>query len=89
MPEHGVQSGTLRAGRPLTVGAVTVLPIERTASHADCLGTHAWISFFREPYALVVRDAAGVRALGIGGEAISLERLRASVPGLDALLDSI
>lgn len=89
MPDHAVQTEALRAGRPLSVGAVVVVPIEHTESHGDCVGAGAWLSVVREPYALVVRDAAGVRAIGIGNDMITLEQLRASVRGLDALLDSV
>ncbi|UCH18334.1 MAG: hypothetical protein JSW36_04710 [Burkholderiales bacterium] len=89
MSERGRRSEALRAGRPLVVGAVTVVPIERTVIHADRGSTHAWFSIAMEPYALVVRDAAGIRALGTGEVAVSIEQLRHSVPALDALLASI
>jgi hypothetical protein len=89
MPERGRRSEAFRAGAPLVVGAVTVVPIERTVSYAHRGRTHAWFSIVLEPYALVVRDAAGIRALGTGEVAVSIEQLRHSVPELDALLASI
>jgi acid phosphatase family membrane protein YuiD len=89
MLEHSRRSEAFRTGRPLVVGAVTVVAIERTVSHADRGGTHAWFSIALEPYALIVRDAAGIRALGTGEVAVSIEQLRHSVPELDALLASI
>jgi hypothetical protein len=89
MPEPGRRSEAFRAGVPLVVGAVTVVPIGRTVSHADRGRTHAWFSIAIEPYALVVRDPAGLRALGIGEVAVSIEQLRHRVPEIDALLASI
>jgi hypothetical protein len=48
--------------------------------------TGAWFSVAKQPYALVVRDANGIRTLNIDAAAVSLEQLREQIPGLDALL---
>jgi hypothetical protein len=89
MPERESRTETLHAGAPLTVGGVTLLPIERVVVHAILDGhARAWFSATKEPYALVVHDARGTRALGTGTAAVSLEALRVSVPGLDAVLAS-
>ena len=45
----------------------------------------AWFSVAKQPYALVVRDAAGIQAVDID-VSISLEELRERIPELDALL---
>jgi len=86
MPERGGRTETLHAGRPLVVGAVTLLPIERVVVRSVPGGTHLWFSATKEPYALVVRDADGVRAVGIGAAAVPLEELRERIPGLEAML---
>jgi hypothetical protein len=89
MPEHTSHAETVRAGTPLRVGPVTLLPIERAVVHSH-MGAHgAWFTAAKEPYALVVRDAAGLRALDIGATPVSLEALREGIPGLDALLASM
>jgi hypothetical protein len=47
-----------------------------------------WFSFEKEPYALVVRDANGTRAINVEEVAVSIEELRAKIPGFDDLLAS-
>ena len=86
MRERETRSETWRAGAPVTVGSVTLLPIERVVLHSDLGTTRIWISAFKEPYALVVRDAGGIRAVGTGTVAVSLQQLREKIPELDVLL---
>jgi hypothetical protein len=88
MPERAIHTETVRAGTPLRVGSVTLLPIERVVAHSDVGPLGAWFTAAKEPYALVVRDACGIRALDIGAPAVSLESLREGIPGLDAMLMS-
>ena len=75
----------MRAGAPVHVGGVTLLPIEHIAlqSQMDIVG--AWVSAAKQPYALIARDATGIRTVDIDG-AVSLGELREKIPGLDALL---
>ena len=89
MPERTSHTETLRAGTPLRVGSVTLLPIERVLVHSDQGAFGAWFTAAKEPYALVVRDAGGIRALDIGATPVSLEALREGIPGLDAVLASM
>ena len=89
MPERTRHAGTVRAGKPLRVGSVTLLPIERVVVHSDVGALGAWCTAAKEPYALVVRDAGGIRALDLGGTAVSLEALREGIPALDAVLASM
>jgi len=89
MPERTSHTETVRAGTPLRVGSVTLLPIERVVVHSDIGALGAWFTAVKEPYALVVRDAGGIRALDVGATAVSLEALREGIPGLDAMLESM
>lgn len=89
MPERTNHTETVRAGTPLRVGSATLLPIERAVVHSGMGALGAWFAAAKEPYALVVRDAVGTRALDIGGTAVSLEALREGIPGLDAVLASM
>ena len=89
MPECTSHTETVRAGTPLQVGAVTLLPIERVVVHSGMGALGAWFTAAKEPYALVVRDAGGIRALDIGAMGVSLEALRERIPGLDAVLASM
>jgi hypothetical protein len=89
MPERKTRTDTLHAGTPFTVGSVTLLPIERVVVHSETGRTGVWFSATKEPYALVVRDAGGIRAVDTGAQAVPLEALRAQIPGFDALLASM
>jgi len=88
MPERTSHTETVRAGTPLCIGTVTVLPIERAVVRSDRGALRAWFSAAVEPYALIVRDADGIRAVDAEATPISLEELRQKIPGLDALLAS-
>lgn len=89
MPERSARVETLRAGRPIRVGSVVLLPIERAVVRAGGGTLHAWLSAAKEPHALIVRDASGLRAVDAGGAPVALDELREGVPGLDALLASM
>lgn len=89
MPERTTRTETLRAGTPFAIGTVTLLPIERVVMHAKKGNTGVWFSVAKEPYALVVRDAGGTRAVETDAAGVSLEQLREKIPGFDALLASM
>ena len=72
MPERYTRTQAFRAGTPLRVGPVTLLPIERLVTHADLGNTRAWFIVSKEPYALVVRDAGGIRAVDTDALSLSL-----------------
>lgn len=65
------------------------MPIERVRVHVVNAGTGVWGSGTVEPYALVVRDANGTRAVGIDAASVSLERLKEEVPALAEVLASL
>ena len=77
---------TLRAVRSLTVGTITLLPIERVVTYSYISSKRVWFSAYKAPYALVFRDASGLRAVDVDDLAVSLTLLCKQIPGLDALL---
>jgi len=90
VPERVRQTVEVYAGAPLLrVGPVTVLPIERTLLNAYQGDGRLWLSSTKEPYALIVRDAAGTRVLGVSAATVSLAALRELVPELDTMLASL
>ncbi len=89
MTEHLALTERFRAGRPLHVGAVTLLPIERVAVRWTGYARWAWFSVAVDPYALVVRHTGCVRALDADAVPISLEHLREKLPELDGLLAAL
>jgi hypothetical protein len=86
MLERTSHTEIVRAGTPVTQGAVMLLPIERVELHSGWGNTRVWLSAIKEPYALIVRDAGGLWAVDIDAAAVSLEALRQRVPGLDTVL---
>ncbi|MDH5538461.1 MAG: hypothetical protein OEY03_03555 [Rhizobacter sp.] len=84
MPERATHA--LRVGPPVTVGRVTVIPIERIVLNSDQCDSRLWFSATKQPFAIVVHDAGGLRCIDTGTGTVSLEELRATVPGLDTVL---
>lgn len=89
MPEKGGSEVTFRAGAPVRVGAAVLLPIERVVLSAERSGGLAWVTAFKEPVALILRDAGGIRAFDIGAGPVALDTLRDKLPGLDAALAAL
>jgi len=85
MSEKSTFTETLRAGIPVHVGGVTLVPIEHVVLRSEMGIVGAWFSVAKQPYALIVRDATGIRTVDIDA-AISLGELRERIPELDALL---
>ena len=65
-----------------------LVPIERVVRNVDVSEMGLWFSFEKEPYALVVRDANGARAVSVEAVAVSIEELCARIPGFEAFLAS-
>ncbi len=76
----------LRAGNPLVAGKVTLVPIERYVIQSYTGDRGSWLSGLKEPFAVVVCDAIGIRAFDIKAKEISVESLVQKIPDLDAVL---
>lgn len=79
----------LRAGNPLTIADVTLVPIERSAIQSDIGNMGYWLTGFKEPFAVVVCDATGTHAFGIDSAEIAVDMLIQKVPNLCAILSRI
>lgn len=79
----------LRAGDPVKVGDVTLIPIERTAIRLDPVEHWGWIGAFKAPVAVVVHDADGIRAMAADSSEIELDTLVKETPNLSALLTKL
>ena len=88
MREQHASRETWRLGARRVVGATALQPVERVLRRDHRGDGHAWCSFTLEPYALLIRDAAGWRAIGVDARPIPLATLRAKLDGLDSLLAS-
>jgi hypothetical protein len=79
----------LRAGKPLRVGDVTLVLIERSGIESDSGDAGCWMSAFKEPVAVVVCDAGGVRAIAVESSEIALDALMRETPNLGAILSEL
>lgn len=86
MLECSTHTEVVRVGAPVTLGNVTLLPVERVVLHSNRGDGHLWFSAAMEPYALIVRDADGIRVIATDAAAVSLRELRQRVPGIDMAL---
>jgi len=86
MPERPSRTETWRAGSLLKVGPMALLPIERVVINVNRGKARAWFTVAKEPFALVVRDSGGVRAVATTASAVSLDELRQRIPELETLL---
>lgn len=79
----------LRAASPLSVGDVTLVPIERVGVRSDMGDAGYWISAFKEAFAVIVCDTSGVRALAPDSSEIALDALIRETPNLGAILSKL
>ncbi|UCH75887.1 MAG: hypothetical protein JSU82_08715 [Rhodospirillales bacterium] len=76
----------MRADPPLRVGAATLVLVSRVVIRSDKGDAGCWIGAFKEPVAVIVRDARGERAFALDSSEIALDVLIDQTPGLDAIL---
>lgn len=76
----------LKPGAPLTIGNTTLLPIERTVFVTEQNDQLSWLTGFKEPRAVIVRDGSGIRAFNTDAVEVPLEPLREDIPNLDSIL---
>jgi hypothetical protein len=76
----------LRAGIPMVMGEVTLVPIERCIIQSDTGDMGCWLSGLKEPFAIIVCDTTGVRAFNTKSKKISVKSLIQKIPDLGALL---
>lgn len=79
----------LRAGTPLVEGEVTIVPIERCSVQSFVGEMGCWLSGLKEPFAIIVCDAAGIRVFDNNALEISVESLARKFPDLHGILESI
>jgi hypothetical protein len=75
----------LLAGAPIAVGDATFLVVARLVIEADSSDHACWIYANKAPYALVIRDAQGLRALDMAGRWLSLAELAKDLPDLESI----
>ena len=76
----------LRAGNPVVTDEFTLVPIERCVIRSDRGDMGCWLSGLKEPFAIVVCDAIGIRAFDTEATEVTVESLIQKVPDLGAVL---
>ena len=65
----------LRPGNPMVAGRVVILLLESIGLHSACGEMGYWVSGLMEPFAVIVYDAAGVRAFSPEGREMEVDSL--------------
>ena len=78
----------LRAGNPMVEGEVTIVPIERCYIQSVPGDMGCWLYGLKEPFAIIIFDATGVRAYDKAAIEISVSSLIQKIPDLSAMLAS-
>lgn len=73
---------TLKVGNALTINRVTLLPIERISLHTETMNSFRWVIAKKEPYAIILRDSKGERAIDMQGNPVPIETLTQKLPDL-------
>jgi len=77
----------LRTGNPLVMGEVILVPIERVFIQSDTVDMGCWLSGFKEPFAIIVCDAIGIRAFDTEATEIPVESLVQKIPDLRKIIE--
>jgi hypothetical protein len=76
----------LRAGDPLRVGDLTIVPLEHLRATVRCEGLRVSAAAHKRAAGIVVLGAGGTRALDEAGRPLDLEELVTRVAGLREIL---
>lgn len=79
----------VRAGKPITVGAATLIPIERTCVSGAGTQAGAVFSASKGVAGIVVSVGKNRYALDLTGEQVPMEEYLSQVPELAPLLDRL
>jgi len=77
---------SLRAGQPIVIDGLQVIPVESTQIHANRPAGRLTALAVKEPVAIVVRLAGRVWALDLEGRETSLAALLRDVDGLQEII---
>ena len=75
----------LRTGNPMAAAGITILPIERCFMQSGRGNMVCWFSGLKEPFAILVCDADGIRAFDMVGREIPVASLLHEIPDLSAV----
>ena len=76
----------LRAGDPITVAGITLIPIERVRIHCEKQPYAYWFNATKEAVAVVICEREGPRILDVEAHQRPIDALITEVPELGSLL---
>lgn len=76
-----------RAGKPITIGKFTVVPLEETRTHRATGGRGLSVFVTRKPIGVIVSSPEGSWALDMDGAQVPLESYTQEIEGLRELLE--
>ena len=76
----------LRVGSPVTIGEVSIIPVERVRVYSNKMSQGYWLYGLKEPVAMVISDPQGVKAVDMQACELSLSELVRDAPDLEAIL---
>ena len=79
----------LRIGKPMFKGEVIIVPIEHFYIRSISGDMGCWLSGLKKPFAIIISDAAGIRAYGTAAVEISVGSLIQKIPELSEVLVSL
>ena len=78
----------LRAGKPIIAGEATLIPIERCYIQPVPGNIGGFLYGLKEPFAIIIFDATGIRAYDTSTKEISVASLIQKIPDLSAMMAS-
>jgi hypothetical protein len=76
----------LRAGAPITLAGITLIPIERVRISAEKQRCACWLNATKEALAVVICDRDGPRALDVEAQELPIDELIGEIPDLEPVL---
>jgi uncharacterized spore protein YtfJ len=76
----------LRAGAPITVAGITLIPIERMRINSEKQSFAYWLNATKEVVAVVICEREGPRLLNVEAEERCIDELIFEVPELGSML---
>jgi hypothetical protein len=75
-------------GTPVTVGEITIIPMEEVNLYHDCNKDRLSIFTFKKPVGVVINSPQGKWAIDVYGQQVSMDTYIQEIHGLQQALDS-
>lgn len=79
----------LRAGAPIAIAGVTLIPIERVRIWFEQQPDAYWLGAMKEALAVVVCNRTGARVVDMEARELPIDEFITQIPGLESLLAEV